>query len=123
MSDKQIGKYLECSFCGTNEKDVEVLVEGQDVYICDKCVLSAEEIVKENKLSAKKNELKSLIPTEIHAELDKFIIGQDYAKKAVSVSVYNHYKRISNLNSGDIELEKSNIQLIGHIIPLLAIAS
>ena len=78
MSDKKIGKYLECSFCSTSEKDVEVLVEGQDVYICDKCVLSAEEIVKENKLSEKKSEFKSLIPTEIHAELNKFIIGQDY---------------------------------------------
>ena len=113
MSGEKIGQYLECSFCGTNEKDVEVLVEGHDVYICDKCVVSAEEIVKENKLSSKNQQIKSLIPTEIHAELNKFIIGQSHAKKAVSVSVYNHYKRISNLNSSNIELEKSNIQLIG----------
>lgn len=113
MSDKKFGKFLECSFCGTHEKDVEVLVEGQDVYICDKCVISADEIVKENKLSARTGEFKSLIPTEIHAELNKYIIGQGYAKKAVSVSVYNHYKRITNSNTGDIELEKSNIQLIG----------
>ena len=113
MSDKKFGKFLECSFCGTHEKDVEVLVEGQDVYICDKCVISADEIVKENKLSARTGEFKSLIPTEIHAELNKYIIGQEYAKKAVSVSVYNHYKRITNGNTGDVELEKSNIQLIG----------
>ncbi len=113
MSEKQFGKFLECSFCGTSEKDVEVLVEGQDVYICDKCVISAEEIVKENKLSSRKNEFKSLIPTEINDELNKFIIGQDYAKKAVSVSVYNHYKRISDVNNDGVDLEKSNIQLIG----------
>ena len=55
MSDKKFGKFLECSFCGTHEKDVEVLVEGQDVYICDKCVISADEIVKENKLSSRKS--------------------------------------------------------------------
>ncbi|MAJ44961.1 MAG: ATP-dependent Clp protease ATP-binding subunit ClpX [Candidatus Marinimicrobia bacterium] len=113
MSNRKIDKFLECSFCGTHEKDVEVLVEGQDVYICDKCVVSAGEIVKENKLSTNKAEYKSLIPTEIHKEFDKYIIGQDYAKKVVAVSVYNHYKRISNPCSDGIELEKSNIQLIG----------
>jgi ATP-dependent Clp protease ATP-binding subunit ClpX len=75
MSDKEFGKFLECSFCGTHEKDVEVLVEGQDVYICDKCVISADEIVRENQASAQKGEFKSLIPSEIHAELNKYIIG------------------------------------------------
>tara|TARA_B100000941_G_scaffold290914_1_gene275922 strand:- start:772 stop:1998 length:1227 start_codon:yes stop_codon:yes gene_type:complete len=113
MTEKKFGNFLECSFCGTSEKDVEVLVEGQNVYICDKCVLSADEIVKENKFLINKKEFKSLIPTEMHSELNKYIIGQNHAKKAVSVSVYNHYKRILNKISDGIEIEKSNIQLIG----------
>ena len=113
MSDKKFSKFLECSFCGTHEKDVEILVEGEGVYICDKCVISADEIVKESKISVRRGENKNLIPTEIHAELDKHIIGQEYAKKAVSVSVYNHYKRILNLSKDGVQLEKSNIQLIG----------
>lgn len=104
---------LSCSFCGSKEKDVDVLVEGRDVYICDQCVLSANEIVNENRKEVFKGSIQSRIPEEINSALDKFIIGQDFAKKVVSVAVYNHYKRINAGTITEVELEKSNILLIG----------
>ena len=107
-------KKLFCYFCGSKEKEVTYLIEGDDAYICDYCVEKANLVINEN--NSKKNkptfELKN--PQEIKTYLDTHIIGQDLAKKIVSVAVYNHFKRIVNSSdSDDVKLEKSNILLVG----------
>ena len=105
-----------CSFCGKNSNQVDCIVTGPDVYICNDCVKNASEIIKEDLKRRKKlANQKIRTPAEIKQELDKFVIGQEEAKKVISVAVYNHYKRIDALNDWDdeVELEKSNIMLIG----------
>lgn len=104
-----------CSFCGKNSNQVDCIVTGPDVYICNECVRSAGEIIRDD---AHKRALPFFgripTPTEIKRELDDFIIGQDYAKRSLSVAVYNHYKRIETGNTIDeVELDKSNILLVG----------
>ena len=106
---------LTCSFCSLSELDVDFLVEGEGVYICDKCVVKASEIVKENfkKTTFSKN-VADKKPKTIKNSLDKHIMSQDIAKRIVSVAVYNHLKRINSQYDNDsIEIEKSNILLIG----------
>jgi ATP-dependent Clp protease ATP-binding subunit ClpX len=106
---------LYCSFCGKSTLEVETLVSGPDVHICDECVKSASDIIKNHIARTaiyKKRDLPT--PEQIKTELDKYVIGQERAKKSLSVAVYNHYKRInSNNNVDDVEIEKSNILLIG----------
>jgi len=106
---------LICSFCSLNEADVDFLVEGEGVYICDKCIIKASDIVKENfKKATLNSETTEKKPIIIKDNLDKHIISQDNAKRIVSVAVYNHLKRINNIHDDDpIEIEKSNILLIG----------
>ncbi len=107
-----------CSFCWRNKKEVLLLVEGKDGYICDKCIGEAEkileaEISRRAKMKPRKEILK---PAEIREHLDQYVIGQDKAKKVLSVAVYNHYKRVmvkENMQVGDVEIEKSNILLVG----------
>ena len=107
-------KQLSCSFCSSVERDVDFLVEGDGAYICDLCIVKAEKIVKENISKSKKNNSNYLKPNEIKEQLDQHIIGQDFAKKIVSVAVYNHYKRLNNSHkTKDVEIEKSNILLVG----------
>ena len=107
-------KQLSCSFCSSVERDVDFLVEGDGAYICDLCIVKAEKIVKENISKSKKNNSNYLKPNEIKEQLDQHIIGQDFAKKIVSVAVYNHYKRLNNsYKTKDVEIEKSNILLVG----------
>jgi len=105
-----------CSFCGKNSNQVDCIVTGPDVYICNECVKNASEIIKED-LNRRAIIAKSRIrtPAEIKKELDDYVIGQETAKKIVSVAVYNHYKRVeaAALVSEEVELEKSNILLIG----------
>ena len=104
-----------CSFCGRSSEDVEAMVTGPGVNICNECVRYAEEIIRSD-LTRRSLKLVHPVPTprEIKRELDSFVIGQEEAKKAISVAVYNHYKRINDENSsGDVELTKSNILLIG----------
>ena len=107
-----------CSFCGKEKSKVKKLIAGPDgVFICDECVdLCRDMMAKMPSNSEEKVELKK--PAEIKAELDQYIIGQDKAKRVLSVAVYNHYKRINNMLSGehsddDVEIEKSNILLLG----------
>lgn len=101
-----------CSFCGRTEDAVEKLISGPGVYICEKCVLLCQEIVQKKPTSS--HDFKLLKPKEIKAHLDEYIIGQDMAKKTISVAVYNHYKRIRSLEKkSDIEYSKSNVLLIG----------
>ena len=108
-----VNNNLICSFCSTSEKDVNFLVEGQDAFICDVCIDKANEIVVEKLATLSKANYKSRTPEEIKLTLDKYIIDQDYAKKVLSVAVYNHYKRLNSSSNDDIELEKSNILLMG----------
>lgn len=100
-----------CSFCGREESQVEKLVSGPNAYICDKCIELCVSIVEKK---ATQHELKVLKPKEIKEKLDEYIIGQDNAKKTLSVAVYNHYKRIKSLNKEkEVEYVKSNLLLIG----------
>jgi len=106
---------LICSFCSSSESEVDFLVEGDGVYICDRCVVKASEIVNENmKKSYMGLSLNMQKPADIKQRLDEYIIGQDKAKRIVSVAVYNHFKRLTNrFDDEDIEIEKSNILLVG----------
>ncbi len=108
-----------CSFCGREKKDTNMLIAGLEGHICDHCVSQASAIVSEE-LQTKKpkssSALKLLKPSEIKAHLDQYVIGQDEAKKVLSVAVYNHYKRINiplNKSKDDVEIEKSNIIMVG----------
>jgi ATP-dependent Clp protease ATP-binding subunit ClpX len=105
-------KKISCSFCGKSQEEVKKLIAGPNVYICNECVVLCKDIlVEDDKIDTKKN-FEIPKPSEIFNYLDDHIIGQDHAKKILSVSVYNHYKRVQN-PSKDIEISKSNILLIG----------
>lgn len=114
------GEKITCSFCGRSSDEVSSIIAGPDVYICDLCVSSSVDIIRNNMaaISAKKHSSRgTLSPTEIKKALDEYVIGQEYAKRTLAVAVYNHYKRIDsndNLhNLDEVEIEKSNILLIG----------
>ncbi|MFD1039548.1 ATP-dependent protease ATP-binding subunit ClpX [Virgibacillus byunsanensis] len=106
---------LKCSFCGKGQDQVRKLVAGPGVYICDECIELCTEIVEEELGTEEETEYKEIPkPKEIRETLDDYVIGQDKAKKNLSVAVYNHYKRInSSKNSDDVELAKSNIAMLG----------
>lgn len=113
-------KKNRCSFCGRTEEEVKLLITGLDGYICDSCVKQANDILQEalsahHKAKAAELNLEELPkPTEIKAFLDQYVIGQDDAKRFLAVSVYNHYKRLSQKDSADeVEIEKSNIIMVG----------
>lgn len=102
-----------CSFCGREEDSVEKLVSGPGAFICDKCIRLCMDIIQKKPST---HEIKLLKPKEIKERLDEYIIGQEKAKKTISVAVYNHYKRIRSLNrekKGDVEYNKSNVLLLG----------
>ncbi len=106
---------MKCSFCGKSQDQVRKLVAGPGVYICDECVRLCNEIVEEEISDGERVELKdALTPKEIYDILNQYVIGQDDAKKTLSVAVYNHYKRINKVAKiDDVELQKSNILMIG----------
>ena len=112
---KNSSKLLHCSFCGKNQNEVAKLIAGPSVFICDECVDLCNEIISdelEEKSSKSKDKLPK--PHEINAILDDYVIGQPYAKKVLSVAVYNHYKKLNiTPKKNDVELNKSNILLIG----------
>lgn len=108
-------KQLKCSFCGKNQDQVRRLIAGPGVYICDECIELCSEIITdefEENVQVDVNTLPK--PSEIKNYLDQYVVGQDNAKKSLSVAVYNHYKRINSTNNEDeVELQKSNILLLG----------
>ena len=120
MSDKTSSseKLLYCSFCGKSQHEVRKLIAGPSVFICDECIELCNDIIREETATDRSGKgAKSDLPTprEIRQILDQYVIGQERAKKALSVAVYNHYKRINSasLRDDDVELDKSNILLIG----------
>jgi ATP-dependent Clp protease ATP-binding subunit ClpX len=110
-------KLLYCSFCGKSQHEVRKLIAGPSVFICDECVALCNEIIRDEIQAEDAKPVSSDLPTpqEIRQILDEYVIGQPLAKKALSVAVYNHYKRLrnNNENDGEVELSKSNILLIG----------
>ena len=120
MAEKKSGgeRLLYCSFCGKSQHEVKKLIAGPSVFICDECINLCNDIVRDE-LSAEQegNPVRDDLPTprEIAALLDQYVIGQDQAKRILSVAVYNHYKRLRHRFrvSDDVELSKSNILLIG----------
>jgi ATP-dependent Clp protease ATP-binding subunit ClpX len=113
MAKKESG----CSFCGRSRNEVEMLIAGVTGHICENCVTQANSIIAEEQLVKKKtnkNPVNLLKPIEIKEKLDEYVIGQDDAKKTLSVAVYNHYKRLNQtVQKDDVEIEKSNVILVG----------
>lgn len=112
-------KTMFCSFCGKSQHEVRKLIAGPSVYVCDECVALCNDIIREEEQANKQQTEKTALPTphEIKQTLDEYVIGQDFAKRALSVAVYNHYKRLNSKTTfkdkDDVELTKSNILLIG----------
>jgi len=114
MENKDNNK-LSCTFCGKGQEEVRKLIAGPSVYICDECVDLCNDIIEEE-VKAEDEEALDVLPSplEIYKQLDDYVIGQEKAKKTLSVAVYNHYKRLrSNSNKDEIELQKSNVLLLG----------
>ncbi|NOY28294.1 MAG: ATP-dependent Clp protease ATP-binding subunit ClpX [Oligoflexia bacterium] len=112
----QTGRNLSCSFCGKSQREVRKLIAGPSVYICDECVELCNDIITEEYEREDYYASRALVPKpkEIKAHLDQYVIGQEGAKKVLSVAVHNHYKRIDSRSShDDVELQKSNILIVG----------
>jgi ATP-dependent Clp protease ATP-binding subunit ClpX len=110
-------RYTRCSFCGKGQDQVRKLVAGPGVYICDQCIDLCQEVLEEDSRTATSKKTKTGFipnPKTICAALDQYVVGQDHAKRVLSVAVYNHYKRIqASKMVGDVELQKSNVMLVG----------
>jgi ATP-dependent Clp protease ATP-binding subunit ClpX len=106
---------LKCSFCGKGQDEVKKLIAGPTVYICNECIELCNEIIADELYTEASGDALPKLPTpkEIHAVLNDYVIGQEYAKRILSVAVHNHYKRIYNPAESDVELQKSNILLVG----------
>ena len=115
MKKKEEGTNVACSFCGKSQKEVKKLIAGPAVYICDECIELCNDIIAEEASRDSESETSSVPkPKESNAILDGYVIGQDRAKRVLSVAIHNHYRRIENQSVvGDVELQKSNILLLG----------
>ena len=107
-------KIIVCSFCNSSQDKLDFLVEGNNAYICNMCIQKADKALKSNNKKISDFNINNLLtPPKIKSQLDLYIVGQDVAKKTLSVAVYNHYKRILNNQSSGINIDKSNVLLIG----------
>jgi ATP-dependent Clp protease ATP-binding subunit ClpX len=120
MSKQKTEDKVKCSFCGRRPEEVTSIIAGPDVYICDMCIATSMDIIRNNLSSSRTKRIKNkglLTPSQIKAALDEYVIGQDLAKRTLAVAVYNHYKRIESqdlfVDPDNVEIEKSNIMLIG----------
>jgi ATP-dependent Clp protease ATP-binding subunit ClpX len=114
VENRDQGDNLYCSFCGKNQKEVSKLIAGPAVYICDECIQLCSEIIEEESEKEAEKLVGTFTPQDIKEKLDEYVIEQDEAKKNLAVAVYNHYKRLdSGVNTKDVEIQKSNILLIG----------
>ncbi|TVP74537.1 MAG: ATP-dependent Clp protease ATP-binding subunit ClpX, partial [Gemmatimonadales bacterium] len=115
MTDMSNEKHLRCSFCGKSRDSVRKFISGPSVYICNECVALCNEILAEEDQQAEEaSQVPTLVPREIKETLDEYVIGQENAKRSLSVAVYNHYKRVNHHGKlDDVEVEKANILLIG----------
>ncbi|HAF66492.1 MAG TPA: ATP-dependent Clp protease ATP-binding subunit ClpX, partial [Clostridiales bacterium UBA9857] len=115
MSKFEEHKGLKCSFCGKYQDQVHRLIAGPGVYICNECIELCNEIIAEEMNEEAEHDLRDIPkPREIKAFLDQYVIGQERAKKMLSVAVYNHYKRISRFHGDDdVEIQKANIVMLG----------
>ena len=115
MKKRDDNANLSCSFCGKSQKEVKKLIAGPTVYICDECIELCNDIIAEEygQEEAGQSPQRVLKPKEIKAALDEYVIGQDAAKKVLSVAVHNHYRRIESEGISDVELQKANILLLG----------
>ncbi len=115
MKKRDDNANLSCSFCGKSQKEVKKLIAGPTVYICDECIELCNDIIAEEygQDEAGGSQQKVLKPKEIKAALDEYVIGQDAAKKVLAVAVHNHYRRIESGGTGEVELQKANILLLG----------
>jgi len=114
MNKKTDQDTLFCSFCGKSQKEVKKLIAGPTVFVCDECVELCMDIIKEDTKNHKTKFKKGIPkPSEINQHLNDYVIGQNNAKKTLSVAVYNHYKRLSNNSFDEVEISKSNILLVG----------
>lgn len=116
MGKKTESNLIHCSFCGKSQTQVDKIISGPDVYICNECIELCAEMIRQDIYDAVQDGLTRMSkPTEIKAILDEYVIGQDEAKKTLAVAVYNHYKRLTQMSAaqGAVELQKSNICLIG----------
>ncbi len=119
MNQKTENKNAKCSFCGRDGREVSSMIAGPDVYICDICIKTSVDILKNNLVpfNSKKSKKQMHTPELLYKNLNEYVIGQDHAKRVLAVAVYNHYKRINSTASyfdlDDVEIDKSNILLIG----------
>ena len=119
MAKSTKSKEIRCSFCGKSQNSVERIIAGPGVYICNECIkvcsnIVEDELYENNETEYTINKQEKLpTPEEIKAVLDSYVIGQEDAKKTLSVAVYNHYKRINNQKDSDVEIQKSNVLLLG----------
>jgi len=113
------GDQIHCSFCGRTPEEVQSIIAGPDVYICDICVSSSVDIIRNNlaSVTTRRGVHGNLTPARIKQSLDEYVIGQEHAKKTLAVAVYNHYKRIDardrHFDKDDVDIDKTNILLIG----------
>ena len=118
MAKLEDNKTIRCSFCGKPQETVKRIIAGPGVYICDECVGLCSNIIEEEIEALESEEVVAentgLTPKEMKEKLDEYVIGQDTAKKSLAVAVYNHYKRINNIDSeNEVDIQKSNILMLG----------